>query len=939
MVASADNNEPDGDFSTATEIEPGSYSAELVGEDDDYYRVPAEEGDTVQIVVEVDKDDDNTEPNVELTNSQGENIEFAAERTTPVQSTIRYVMYHEVQQEDLVGGQYLFVRASSYDEDDTDSYTLEFRRNANDQYEPNSGVQSATPIEPGTYSGVLLDAESDYYAIDLAAGETINATMTVSKKADGSDPDNFPWLELADGSDERLDRATERTSAVRDTIDYDLKYEAETAGTYYLHAYGGGDNDVKTEYTLNVDRGANDRYESNGNLDSATPLSSGTYENLTMLDDENDYYAVDVSEGDTLAVNMSVPKADDGERPENYPFLDLVDESGNKLDDADVRGRDAQGSTDHILKYEADSTGTVYLRAFGNSDADVETDYTLSVAQNDNDRYEPNGNISTATPLSPGSYGNLTLLDVESDYYAVNVSAADTLNVTMTVPKVGDGYEADNDPDLTLLDADGDELDEGDYRTTDARDTIDYVMKYEADATGPVYIHAHGDVDAEVETEYTLNVDRNENDRYEPNGNVSAATPLSPGTYENLTLLDVESDYYEIEAAAGDTLNVTMTVPKVGDGYEADNDPELELVDGNGDWLDEGDYRTTDTRDTIDYVLRYELESSGPVYLRAYGDSGGEIETDYALSVRRNDNDRYEPNGNLDSATPLSPGTYDDLTLLDEENDYYAVTVEDGGTLSATMDVRKAADGNEPNNDPDLDLIDADGNAIEYDDTTTEPAWETVRHTLDYTADGEQTVYVRPHGTDDAEAIARYNLSLSGEIQKPSELVNEPPTASSQDVVTRENTSATEAFAVSDPDDDSLLYSIDSHPEHGILSVSDGSFTYTPDTGYNGTDSFTYAVRDGNGGRDTATVQITVRESSGTSVDVTGNGQSATDPDGDGAYEDVNGDGTFDVVDVNALYQHRDSSAVQNNPLLFDFDGDGQFGLADVTALFEMVRG
>jgi hypothetical protein len=37
--------------------------------------------------------------------------------------------------------------------------------------------------------------------------------------------------------------------------------------------------------------------------------------------------------------------------------------------------------------------------------------------------------------------------------------------------------------------------------------------------------------------------------------------------------------------------------------------------------------------------------------------------------------------------------------------------------------------------------------------------------------------------------------------------------------------------------------------------------------------------------------------------DVTGNGKAATDVDGDGLYEDVTGDGGFDVLDVAALLE------------------------------------
>lgn len=48
-------------------------------------------------------------------------------------------------------------------------------------------------------------------------------------------------------------------------------------------------------------------------------------------------------------------------------------------------------------------------------------------------------------------------------------------------------------------------------------------------------------------------------------------------------------------------------------------------------------------------------------------------------------------------------------------------------------------------------------------------------------------------------------------------------------------------------------------PQFGSLILSrDGTFTYTPDANFNGTDSFTYRFDDGSGGSDTATVSLTV---------------------------------------------------------------------------------
>ncbi|MFB6163325.1 MAG: glycoside hydrolase family 9 protein [Halococcoides sp.] len=62
-----------------------------------------------------------------------------------------------------------------------------------------------------------------------------------------------------------------------------------------------------------------------------------------------------------------------------------------------------------------------------------------------------------------------------------------------------------------------------------------------------------------------------------------------------------------------------------------------------------------------------------------------------------------------------------------------------------------------------------------------------------------------------------------------------------------------------------------------------------------------------------------------------------TDPDDDGQYEDLSGNGQIDFPDVNKLFQHSDTTNVRDNALFYDFESSGDINLQDVMALFQMV--
>lgn len=65
-------------------------------------------------------------------------------------------------------------------------------------------------------------------------------------------------------------------------------------------------------------------------------------------------------------------------------------------------------------------------------------------------------------------------------------------------------------------------------------------------------------------------------------------------------------------------------------------------------------------------------------------------------------------------------------------------------------------------------------------------------------------------------------------------------------------------------------------------------------------------------------------------------GSAPTDPDGDGRYEDVTGDGVATPGDATVLFNavFDRNPAVRDNAALFDFTGDGQVTAGDATVLF-----
>jgi RHS repeat-associated protein len=100
--------------------------------------------------------------------------------------------------------------------------------------------------------------------------------------------------------------------------------------------------------------------------------------------------------------------------------------------------------------------------------------------------------------------------------------------------------------------------------------------------------------------------------------------------------------------------------------------------------------------------------------------------------------------------------------------------------------------------------------------------------------------------------------SLPGTIAINISSVNDAPTAIAQTIATKKDQARSFTLTASDPDGDPIAYSVLESPAHGTLTGAAPDLTYTPASGYLGTDHFTFKVNDGQVDSAPATVSINV---------------------------------------------------------------------------------
>lgn len=249
----------------------------------------------------------------------------------------------------------------------------------------------------------------------------------------------------------------------------------------------------------------------------------------------------------------------------------------------------------------------------------------------------------------------------------------------------------------------------------------------------------------------------------------------------------------------------------------------------------------------------FAIEPDGPDLLIRFGESSYRTDAVIILGGRNNLDFNYDfGNGNIyNHATIL-----DHVTIVGPPVCDYDIGLQEDQTISGILEFANPEAGIvfdiEQNSSNGTFTLNVDGN------------WS---YLPDENYHGSDTVVINVTNSTGMSASSTINLTITPVNDAPIIEDNEEPYQLLGTLVQEGDVSA------SDVDGDSLIYGVDTLPEHGSFAINDtGHWAYTADDSYCGADTAIVSIDDGNGGTAITTLNFSVNVYSGGDLTLEGDG-------------------------------------------------------------------
>jgi len=226
---------------------------------------------------------------------------------------------------------------------------------------------SAGETVDGTFDGEEA-SDTDWYALDVEAGDYIRLNH---RTGSGDDPP----IELYGPTGKKLAEDDMYVDALATGA------RAPVNGTYYVKTTVSSG----MPYTITFDVASPDDFEPNDQRSEATAVESDAELGAVVGENETDWYAVDLSAGETLHATLDRKQAEQALECGNDLAVDVFDEEGDRISEIDAnRGEEESNRTFYcivssplhtaIQRSTVDESGTYYVRVTG---AGADKSYSL----------------------------------------------------------------------------------------------------------------------------------------------------------------------------------------------------------------------------------------------------------------------------------------------------------------------------------------------------------------------------------------------------------------------------------------------------------------------------------------------------------------------------------------------------------------------------------